>query len=105
MKTQFKGTDTIANILATFGKVKTNGTKPFTLVFSNVESSLATVAVSTVANKEEKEQALFVLSDEERGTLARLQERVKKEEKRLAMLRTAGKTAERWTTVGEVELA
>lgn len=100
----FKGTDTIATILSTFGKIKTNGTKPFTLTFDSVQSALALVSVPCVASKAEKESALAILTDDERGTLARLQEKVKNEEKRLASARVNGQTSERWTTSGNVTI-
>jgi hypothetical protein len=98
--TTFKGTDTIATILASFGKIKTNGTKSFTITITNLESALATVAVPAIANKTEKESAFAVLTSAERATLESLQAKVKAEESRLAKLRVQGQTSERWTTTG-----
>jgi hypothetical protein len=102
--TPFKGTDTIATILASFGKIKTNGTKSFTITITDLESTLATVAVPAIANKAEKESALATLTSAERATLESLQTKVKAEESRLAKLRVQGLTSERWTTTGTASI-
>ncbi len=103
MQTTFKGTDTIATILASFGKIKTNGTKPFTVTFE-VTSGMATVSVPAIANKAEKDAALATLSASEQATLTKLLAKVKAEETKLAKARVAGCTAERWTTTGTATL-
>lgn len=104
MTTTFKGTDSISSILASFGKIKTNGTKPFTVTFE-VTSGMALVSVPAISNKEEKEAALATLSTSEQATLAKLLAKVKAEESRLAKLRVSGLTSERWTTAGTATLA
>lgn len=104
MQTTFKGTDSISSILSSFGKIKTNGTKTFSLEISELESVLTTVAVSAIANKEEKEKALSILSTSEQATLAKLLAKVKAEETRLAKKRVTGCTAERWMTTGTATL-
>lgn len=101
----FKGTDTVGSLLAEFGKVKVNLTKPFALVFESVQSTLASVKVAASPTGEEKAAALACLTAAERVQLAALSERVSSEAKRLAALRVAGATAERWTTRGETRLA
>lgn len=100
----FKGTDTMATVLAVFGKIKTNDTKAFTLEISALETTLASVKVAATPTKEEKDQALATLTDAERSTLTRLQNKVSAHAKQLAEKRVAGQTAERWTTTGQATL-
>ena len=103
-KIAFKGTDTIATILSSFGKIKTNGTKSFTITITDLESTLATVAVPAIANKAETESALATLTSAERAKLEALQAKVKAESARLAKLRVQGQTSERWTTTGTASI-
>jgi hypothetical protein len=100
----FKGTDTIGSILANFGKIKTNGTKAFTITITDLESTLTSVKVSAIATKADKESALATLTPSEQATLAKLQAKVDKLAKESAEKRVQGQTAERWSTKGNISL-
>jgi predicted transglutaminase-like cysteine proteinase len=105
MQTTFKGTDTIATILSSFGKIKTNGTKTFTLKISELESILnPAVKVSAIPTKEEKDAALAMLTPAEQVTLVKLTKQVNDTAKVMAETRVKGQTAERWTTKGIASL-
>ena len=100
----FKGTDTIATILSHFGKIKTNGTKSFSITITDLESTLTSVKVSAIATKADKESALAALTPNEQATLAKLQAKVDKLAKESAEKRVQGQTSERWSTKGNISL-
>lgn len=100
---QFKGTDSISDILSNFGKIKTNRTLRFTLSIK-LDSKMQVVNVPIIPNKDDKASAMESLTETERAEFERLTAKLDREAKRLASLRIDGATQERWTTRGECEL-
>ena len=97
-----KGTDSISDILTNFGKVKVSKTKTF-LIAVTLESTVKTVCIPVIPNKDEQAKAFNSLTETEQAEFIRLTGLVDHRAKKFAASRIDGGTQERWTTRGEVE--
>ncbi len=96
---QFTGSDTISEMLASYGKITDdNAKRTITLTFE-VTSTKSEVAAGANVSKVDEEKALLTLSDEHRAVI----EAYKATASNFAKLRVTGKKSDRWKSIVQVD--
>lgn len=98
---EVKGTESIGNVLAQYGKIVADGNKKRITLSIAVSSTLSTVAKSASVSSEDKESALDKMTCAEREAVAKFERLAKA----AAKARVKGETSERWSSTVWIEKA